>query len=106
MQKRRHETRYPSSLCISCINYGGDATTAVCRAGKCCAGVKRLTNRFECESYVRLFEKVPFLVEHENRGSNLPQPPLLAVVPRALVERRRQSRADHRLGIQVRERRV
>jgi hypothetical protein len=29
--------------------------------------VKRLSNRFECESYVRLFEKVPFLVEHEQR---------------------------------------
>jgi hypothetical protein len=66
MQKRDLETRYPSSLCLTCINYGGDAT-GVCRAGKCCAGVKRLSNRFECESYIRVFEKVPFLVEHDAR---------------------------------------
>ena len=64
MQKRAHEKRYPSALCLSCINYLGDGE-AVCRAGRCCAGVKRLNNRFECESYVRLFQEVPFLVEHK-----------------------------------------
>ena len=65
MQKRVLETRYPSILCLTCINYGGDAAPGVGRPGKCLAGVKRLKNRFECESYVRNFEGVPFLEEHD-----------------------------------------
>ena len=47
------------------MNYGGDAGPGVGRPGKCLAGVKRLKNRFECESYVRLFEEVPFLEQHD-----------------------------------------
>ena len=65
-QKLLRIPRSPSILCLTCVNHAvalGDAignrkTTETCGAGVC-----RLRDRFSCESYVRLFDAVPFLTE-------------------------------------------
>lgn len=68
MKRILHSPRALSVLCLTCVNHGvepGDAHGKRKCTEVCSAGVKRLRDRLSCESYVRLFERVPFLTEHQ-----------------------------------------
>lgn len=72
-QKSLTKPRSPSFLCLTCINHavavepGCDARGA---RRVCGAGVKYCTDRYACDSYVRLFAVVPFLTERRQTATD------------------------------------